>query len=233
MSIYVIMCVVVFIFILILNGIAIMNIAKGRWRWRWQVPVAVASASGGGGGKCSASSILAKYVHPRELINLDMLDVGSGDGRLTTLDSFEYHKILGVEPYAELCPMAKHFAANPAGTNLEFIHGMLEDVPTGRTFDIVRYGYSFHTLPTQDVAPAMRLLNKGGILFIMQPSMEPVGKASPKLNKDSPEFSPKIWDKFVKTIMRSNDYLMQVPGIIVEETPLGRVFVLRAALPTE
>jgi SAM-dependent methyltransferase len=95
---------------------------------------------------------------------LDVIDLGAGTGKLTSMLVGEGHRVVAVEP---LAPMrAKLAGAVPA---IRVLAGRAEDIPAAdRCADVVVVGQAFHWF---DAAPALeeiaRVLRPGGILGLL------------------------------------------------------------------
>lgn len=95
---------------------------------------------------------------------LDVIDIGAGTGKLTSMLVAEGHRVVAVEP---LAPMrAKLTRALPA---VRVLAGRAEDIPAAdRCADVVVVGQAFHWF---DAAPALKeiahVLRPGGILGLL------------------------------------------------------------------
>jgi ubiquinone/menaquinone biosynthesis C-methylase UbiE len=111
------------------------------------------------------SAALAAYLPAKR--PLQVLDLGSGSGRLTPGLADEFHgPVYGVEPSDRMRETAERTAAHPAVT---YLKGSAEDIPLPEaTVDGVLMFLSFHHFPDQLKAlqEVRRVLRPGGVAFL-------------------------------------------------------------------
>jgi ubiquinone/menaquinone biosynthesis C-methylase UbiE len=137
----------------------------------------------------SRNLILSKmksYLEPSEC---SMLEVGCANGR--------YGELLGpfVSKYSGIDVVPQYIKIANEENELENVCYHLcesESIPLEGKFDIVLYAFSFHVIPNlgKTLEEARRVLKDDGKVFILDPSLHNERWASPRLNKDSPEFDP-------------------------------------------
>ena len=111
------------------------------------------------------SAALAAYLPEKR--PLQILDLGSGSGRLTPGLADEFHgPVYGVEPADRMRETAEQAAVHPAVT---YLKGSAEDIPLPEaTVDGVLMFLSFHHFPDQLKAlqEVRRVLRPGGVAFL-------------------------------------------------------------------
>lgn len=103
-------------------------------------------------------------AHPKEI-----LDIGCGVGELSSelAAQFPDARVFGVDYSDGMIARARKDFTAP---NVEYLHGSLEDVPAGRSFDLIVSTHSFPYFPDKlKAARQMKsLLKPGGRLMIIQ-----------------------------------------------------------------
>jgi len=89
--------------------------------------------------------LLKEYSEKKtSLSEKNVLEVGSGNGRITFMLASSFHKWYVLDPSVEMLNMAKKITSEDI-SNIKFYKGMAEDLPfANNSIDIVLYTYSPH-----------------------------------------------------------------------------------------
>lgn len=116
----------------------------------------------------SNSKIIAQLLADE---NGSALDIGCGDGKFTRLLASRFKSVGGIDVKEKKIEEARE-AAKAAGVTVDFRTASGEAIPyADGSFDVVAFSNSLHHMPDAATAldEAMRVLKKGGKLYIMEP----------------------------------------------------------------
>ena len=118
--------------------------------------------------KRSHADIIKKLLEPN---GAKTIDVGCGAGKITRLLTEMGAEVTGIDPGER--QLARARAATPVG-NETFVEGVAENLPfDDQSMDIVLFFNSFHHIPKNDLAAAIkethRVLRPGGKLYFAEP----------------------------------------------------------------
>ncbi|MDP4012186.1 MAG: class I SAM-dependent methyltransferase [Candidatus Nanoarchaeia archaeon] len=148
--------------------------------------------------------LIEKLSKVIDLSNSRILDIGCGSGRIAKLLGDQVKSYTGIDKDKEILKKAKS-----EFSKFEFKYGSAEKIPYKIRFDIVFFSMSWHIVKDFKLAleEVKRVLNKEGILVILEPSEETTNWSSPKLRKDNPEFDEIIYNDKLKCLKLAENYL--------------------------
>lgn len=149
---------------------------------------------------------ISEYLDPLES---SILEIGIGNGRFGFLLSNFVKEYFGIDPDNEYVNIAK--TNIPKDSKIEYKVGSAEEIPYKRKFDIILFANSWHFIKdfNKAITKVDKVLNKTGIIIILEPSENTKKWASPKLNKDSNEFDEKIYEKKINKINYAKKILLE------------------------
>lgn len=150
-------------------------------------------------------SIIEKYTI---LKNKEVLDIGCGTGRLAIHLGKLVKHWSGIDISSESVDTArKNIKELGLEDKIDFEIGSFKEIPFNKKFDIVISSNSLHFEPDKNDAfeSVYTSLKSGGYFIIFEPTPTPHGWFSNKLNKDSPNFNSKLFEKKVKALTSSYD----------------------------
>jgi len=154
--------------------------------------------------------LLKEYSEKKtSLSEKNVLEVGSGNGRITFMLASSFHKWYALDPSVEMLNMAKKIKPKDI-SNVEFYEEMAEDLPfADNSIDIVLYTYSFHFVSNKAKAlkETYRVLKDDGTMFIFEPSKIFGDK---KIRFRSPEFEPRRYAKVLKRRKSTIKYISNI-----------------------
>jgi len=147
-----------------------------------------------------------KYV---DLSNSNLLEIGVGNGRFGFLLGKEVKNYFGIDIDKEYVKIAK--INIPKNAKVFYKVGNAEKIPFKKKFDIIFYPLSWHFIRNfrKALEEAKRVLNKNGIVAILEPSKKVKKWASPLLNKDSPEFNKILYERKLNDLRRGREAILK------------------------
>lgn len=146
-------------------------------------------------------SLLGKYI---QLEDSNALEVGIGNGRFGILIGKEFKSYSGFDIDKEYVKIAKNNSPE-----FDYKQGSAEKIPFNKKFDVLLYTLSWHMIKDLDKAlnEARRVLKENGIISIIDPAEKETGWGDPRLNIDSPKFTPEMLGRKLKELKRGRDKL--------------------------
>ncbi len=139
----------------------------------------------------------------------ELLEIGVGNGRFGKLLAPYFQNYFGIDPSKEYIELARETAKGMA--NVTYLVGAAEKIPFKKTFDVVFFAHSWHFVAFgKAIQEVTRILLRGGLLVIMEPSPRLKKWASPKLRKDSPEFDQDLFDEKIADLKEGIFFLKQL-----------------------
>ncbi|MEK6898719.1 MAG: class I SAM-dependent methyltransferase [Nanoarchaeota archaeon] len=173
-----------------------------------------------------------KYVDVKKA---RLLEIGCGNGRLGPILTPTVVKgYCGIDPEKRLIAQAR----KNANSAIKYELGRAEQIPFEEKFDIIFYTFSWHFVNDFDIAlkETKRVLKKGGIVAILEPSDKVKVWGSAKFIKRDPDFSQREYDQKMKEIKRAEKalYEQHLFDIVeenkaTEDTPVS-LWILKAHL---
>ena len=147
---------------------------------------------------------LIKEYSDGPLSKQNVLEIGSGDGRITFMLASYFRKWYALEPSSEMVNRAKKIKPKEI-TNVEFYQANAEGLPfldhsnkviPDNFIDIVLYTNSFHFIrKDKALSEAYRVLKDNGTMIIFEPSKH---FGADEIRIGSPTFDQKLYDKVLK-----------------------------------
>jgi len=126
----------------------------------------------------------------------NVLEVGVGNGlNGSIILSKLFNLYTGLEPIEHIFNIAEE-NCKKFECDIEFINETIEDFKTDNEYHLIIFKNSiFFTDLDKTIEKIDNLLTKDGIVIIDNPIPKPSGWGSNKLNEDSKEFDPEIWNR--------------------------------------
>lgn len=160
-------------------------------------------------------SLVSKVKNPENSI---LLEVGCGNGRFEYLLSENFKSYTGIDPSLEYVKIAKETTKS---INSRYFVGFAEDIPLKEKFDVILYAFSWHFVTDfkKAIQETKRVLEKEGIVIIMEPSKESNSWASQKLIRGSKEFDEKSYNQKMNALdkARKELELFEKAGFMISE----------------
>jgi ubiquinone/menaquinone biosynthesis C-methylase UbiE len=140
------------------------------------------------------------------LENSNVLDIGCGTGRLAAHLSESVNQWCGLDIDSESIELAKiNLKKLKLEDRVTFKVGSFLNIPFDQKFDIAISSNSLHFEDNKDGAfkNVYNSLNSGGYFVVFEPTPTPAGWSPDKLNKSSPNFDPKFFDRKVAELNNS------------------------------
>jgi SAM-dependent methyltransferase len=113
--------------------------------------------------------IYDKIVKYADLTKRNVLEIGCGDGRISSLLAVDSDSLIAVDPDEKKIRRAK---THIAGVDFRIGSGEILNFPNG-SFDIVIFTLSLHHQNSQEaISEAARVLKKGGTILVIEPVIE-------------------------------------------------------------
>lgn len=159
--------------------------------------------------------------HFKDLSSLDFLEVGIGNGRFGSILAESFANYSGIDPSKEYVKIAIQNVSHKSNTKYKV--GKAEKIPFDKKFDIIFYSLSWHFIKdfSRALSEAKRVLKSSGVILIL----EPTGSgnwASPKLNRNSPEFDEILLIEKMESLELSKFELKKQKLFKVTEKSFGR-----------
>ena len=138
------------------------------------------------------------------LENSNVLDIGCGTGRLAAHLSESVNQWCGLDIDSESIELAKlNLKKLKLEDRVTFKVGSFLNIPFDQKFDIAISSNSLHFEDNKEGAfkNVYNSLNSGGYFIVFEPT--PAGWSHGKLNKSSPNFDPKFFDRKVAKLNNS------------------------------
>ncbi len=117
----------------------------------------------------SSQIIFEKIIKFADLKNKQVLEIGCGDGRITSLLAKKPERFVAIDPDKQKIERAKR---NIAGVDFQIGSGENLDFPTD-CFDLVVFTLSLHHQDSQKaIDEARRVLKDGGKILVIEPIIE-------------------------------------------------------------
>lgn len=108
----------------------------------------------------------------KPLLEMDVLDIGSGYGHTALALAQKVRRVVGVEPAPGLVAEAKAELVARKVANVEFVHGAIEEFESEEKFDLVILDNVYEHLPDQEKAMRriVSVMRPGSVLYILTPN---------------------------------------------------------------
>lgn len=147
-------------------------------------------------------SLLRKYIDPSRS---RVLEIGIGDGIFGNAlgpHTREYH---GIDPVMDRVKTAR---VNAVGFNPHYVVGKGEQLPFNRKYQAVLCTRSWHFLEHANaIQEIARVLDKNGVLIILEPTEFTQKWKDDSLNRDSPHFSPEGYARKLADLKRGKKFI--------------------------
>lgn len=140
----------------------------------------------------------------------DALEIGVGNGRFIALLADSFASYTGLDPSPKMLELARRFG-HPV------YEGFAENISIKQSFDVILFLCTFHfTEGEKALVEARKHLKKNGIIVIYEPTTDSAW-LSPRLNKESPEFDLKLYQKKCKDLRRAAKVLDEQTALQAEK----------------
>lgn len=170
--------------------------------------------------------LLLPYVNLRKS---SVLEIGCGVGRFADIFRDVVLSYSGIDIDEGLIDIANEIKRD---NNLEFKLGSAEEISYNKKLDCIFYFYSFHFIKDFEKAfeEALRVLNKGGIILIVEPTKGSFKKEDSRLNKDSRNFNEEVYRRKMARIARAENFILDQKKLELLKKGFfeeGNYFILR------
>jgi len=152
---------------------------------------------------CSFILNKLKMYTTKSLSELNLLDIGCGNGFYVFGLSNYFHSIYGLDPSIDMLKSARNYNKNYfKKKNIRFYLGCVENNIFSKNFDIILFSYSLHLTinPYNSLLIISKNIQNNGILIIIEPNKE---FCSDRLKPDSGEFDKGYYDNKQRLIKKT------------------------------
>jgi ubiquinone/menaquinone biosynthesis C-methylase UbiE len=150
-------------------------------------------------------SILNKYTQ-KDLLRMDILDIGCGNGFFEFALSPYVHRIYGIDPSLPMLTSARQNNKHYKFKNIRFYKGSAENIPFTKTFDMIMFSHSLHYIKNiqKSLNKVLKNVNENGLILILEPTKTFSSKA---LDPTSPDFNKKRYNKKQKALQHAREQI--------------------------
>ncbi|PIN75288.1 hypothetical protein COV18_03800 [Candidatus Woesearchaeota archaeon CG10_big_fil_rev_8_21_14_0_10_37_12] len=144
--------------------------------------------------------------------DLDLLEVGIGNGRCGSFLANKFKSYDGFDPDEEYVELAKRSLSQ--SSKAKYVVGVAESIPFDKKYDVVLFAYSFHfTKFGKAWSEVINHLKDKGLVIVLEPDEFIKKWADPVLTEGAPEFDQKKLDLKKGQIRSAKQFLEIQPEL--------------------